>query len=77
VVIDSPPILSVPDAKIIAGYVDKTVFIVRWRNTHRAAAIEGVRHFRAMGADVCGVVLTQVDSRKQPNYYGYGDYIHA
>jgi uncharacterized protein involved in exopolysaccharide biosynthesis/Mrp family chromosome partitioning ATPase len=75
VVIDSPPILSVPDAKIIAGYVDKTVFVVKWRNTQRAAAIEGVRHFRAMGADICGAVLTQVDSRKHPNYYG--DYINA
>jgi len=75
VVIDSPPILSVPDAKIIAGYVDKTVFLVKWRATKRAAAIEGVRHFRAIGAEICGAVLTQVDSQKRASYYG--NYIRA
>ena len=70
VVIDSPPILSVPDAKIIAGYVDKTVFLVKWRDTKRAAALEGVRHFRAIGAEICGVVLTQVNSNKRESYHG-------
>jgi uncharacterized protein involved in exopolysaccharide biosynthesis len=75
VVIDSPPILSVPDAKIIAGYVDKTVFLVKWRHTKRAAAIEGVRHFRAIGAEICGAVLTQVESKKRASYYG--NYIRA
>jgi uncharacterized protein involved in exopolysaccharide biosynthesis len=75
VVIDSPPILSVPDAKIIAGYVDKTVFVVKWRGTKRSAAIEGVRHFRAIGAEVCGAVLTQVESKKRASYYG--NYIRA
>jgi uncharacterized protein involved in exopolysaccharide biosynthesis len=75
VVIDSPPILSVPDAKIIAGYVDKTVFLVKWRDTKRAAAIEGIRHFRSIGAEICGAVLTQVDPHKQSSYYG--DYIRV
>ena len=75
VVIDSPPILSVPDAKIIAGYVDKTVFLIKWRHTKRAAAIEGVRHFRAIGAEICGAVLTQVESKKRASYYG--NYIRA
>jgi uncharacterized protein involved in exopolysaccharide biosynthesis len=75
VVIDSPPILSVPDAKIIARYVDKTVFLVKWGSTKRAAATEGVRHFRAIGAEICGVVLTQVNAKKQANYNG--DYVRA
>jgi polysaccharide biosynthesis transport protein len=75
VVIDSPPILSVPDAKIIAGYVDKTVFLVKWRHTKRSAAIEGVRHFRTIGAEICGAVLTQVDSKGRASHYG--NYIRA
>jgi polysaccharide biosynthesis transport protein len=73
VIIDSPPILSVPDAKIIAGYVDKTVFLIKWGSTKRSTAIEGVRHFRAIGAEICGAVLTQVVSKKQASYHG--DYI--
>jgi succinoglycan biosynthesis transport protein ExoP len=73
VIIDSPPILSVPDAKIIAGYVDKTVFLVKWGSTKRGAAVEGVRHFRAIGAEICGAVLTQVISKKQASYHG--DYL--
>jgi polysaccharide biosynthesis transport protein len=68
VVIDSPPILSVPDAKIIAAFADKTVFLVRWASTKHHTASEGLRHFRTIEAEISGVVLTHVDAKKYASY---------
>jgi succinoglycan biosynthesis transport protein ExoP len=68
VVIDSPPILSVPDAKIIAAFADKTVFLIKWGSTKRHTASEGLRHFRTIDAEICGVALTQVDPKKYAQY---------
>jgi polysaccharide biosynthesis transport protein len=68
VVIDSPPILSVPDAKCIAAFVDTTLFLVKWGSTKRCTANEGLRHFRAVGAEIYGAVLTQVDVKKLARY---------
>ena len=68
VIIDSPPILLVPDAKIIATFAHKTVFLIKWGSTKRQTASEGLRHFRTTGAEICGAVLTQVDPRKYAQY---------
>jgi len=73
VVIDSPPILSVPDAKIIAAFADKTIFLVKWGSTKRHMASEGLRHFQTIDAEICGVVLTHVDAKRYASYGG--DYV--
>jgi Mrp family chromosome partitioning ATPase len=75
VIIDSPPLLLVPDAKIIANFAHKTVFLVKWGSTTRQTASEGLRHLRTTEADICGAVLTQVDPKKYARYeddYGRG-----
>ena len=73
VVIDSPPILSVPDAKVIATFADWTVFVARWGATKREVAAEGVTQLRGAGANMLGAVLTQVRPGKYTKY-GFGEY---
>jgi succinoglycan biosynthesis transport protein ExoP len=68
VIIDSPPILSVPDAKVIAAFAHTTVFLIKWASTKHQTASEGLRHFRAAGANICGAVLAQVDPKKYAQY---------
>ncbi len=60
--------MSVPDAKIIASFADKTVFLIKWGSTKRHIASEGIRHFRMIGAEISGVVLTQIDLKKYASY---------
>lgn len=81
IVIDTPPVLALSDTLVLLRYVDKTVFLVRWEKTRRETLLAGVRQVLDAGADLAGIVLTQVDMRKQAQYpYGsayYGTYHSA
>lgn len=72
VIIDSPPILAVPDAKLIAAFADKTIFLVKWGSTKHGSASEALRHFRTIDAKISGVVLTDVDLKKYAKYDSAG-----
>jgi exopolysaccharide transport family protein len=72
VVIDSPPVQAVSDARILARRADKTVYIVRWAETRREVVSMGLKQIREAGADVAGIVLSMVNVRKHAQY-GYGD----
>ena len=81
VVIDTPPLLAVSDALVMVRHVDKTVFLVRWEKTRRESAMVGLKTVMEAGADLAGVLLTQVDVRKHAQYdyadsgyYYYGNY---
>lgn len=81
VVLDSPPLLAVSDALVLVRHVDKTVFLVRWEKTRRETAMIGMKTVIEAGADLAGVLLTQVDVRKHAQYdyadsgyYYYGSY---
>lgn len=80
VIIDSPPVLPVADAKVLATLVDKVVYIVRWRDTRREIVAQAVKQLREVNADFAGIVLNQVDVRRHAEYsysdsgYYYGRY---
>jgi capsular exopolysaccharide synthesis family protein len=67
VVIDSPPVGPVIDAVIVAGLVDKTIFVVRWASTHRdliQASIQKISAQKRVG----GVVLNFVAQGRGRTY---------
>jgi exopolysaccharide transport family protein len=68
VVLDSPPLLPVSDALVLARVVDKTIYAIRWEKTKRETAMSGLKVLLDAGADIIGVVLTQVDLRKHATY---------
>ena len=71
VIIDTPPVLVVPDARIVAQHSDAVLFTVRWDHTPRGQVEEALRLFRAGGQEVTGLVLAQIDPRGMRRY-GYG-----
>ncbi len=73
VIFDTPPVLAVSDVMVLLRRVDKTVYLVRWGVTRREAVTAGVRQMLDGNADLAGLVLTQVDTRKHSGY-GYGGY---
>ena len=72
IIIDSPALDAVSDARVLAHYADTTVFVVRWEGTKQHAAVEAVKQLTTAGARISGVVLQQVNVRKTESY-GYRD----
>ncbi|MBN2180313.1 MAG: polysaccharide biosynthesis tyrosine autokinase [Sedimentisphaerales bacterium] len=57
IIIDSPPVLLVSDATILAGFVDATIVIFNASATSRGAAQRTVRELRDVDANIVGCVL--------------------
>ena len=72
VVLDTPPVLAVSDAKLLSQLADKTVFLAKWDTTPREALLAGLKQLTDIGADLAGVMLVQANMRKHARY-GYGD----
>jgi capsular exopolysaccharide synthesis family protein len=72
VVIDSPPVLPVPDASILSSLVDGVLLVVNAGSTHVALAEKAATEFH--GNNLLGVVLNQVEKSESygPYYYNYG-----
>ncbi|SOD97201.1 Wzz/FepE/Etk N-terminal domain-containing protein [Caenispirillum bisanense] len=71
VVVDAPPVLPVADGRLLARRADHVLFAVRWEDTPREVAAEGVRALLAAGVEPLPVV-TRVDLARHARY-GYGD----
>jgi len=71
VIIDTPPVLVVPDARVIGEQADAIIYVVKWDNTGKSLVIDGLRQFSTVGLQVDGLVLSQIDSRRMKKY-GYG-----
>ncbi|UOM32859.1 Wzz/FepE/Etk N-terminal domain-containing protein [Acuticoccus sp. I52.16.1] len=76
VVLDTPPVLAVSDARIASSLADAIVYAVLWDGTPRGAVAEGLRELRSVEAPIAGLMLTMVDSEKVASYAyeGYGHY---
>jgi capsular exopolysaccharide synthesis family protein len=72
VVIDSPPLMAVPDARILSGLADATVLVVRWGHTKRDVVRLGLRQILSSAGQLAGIVLAQVDVKKN-SAYGHPD----
>lgn len=71
IIIDTPPVLVVPDARVIGQYVDAIVFSVGWSSTHRGQVTAALREFASVNLQVDALVLAQIDP-KGMRRYGYG-----
>ncbi|MDB9715618.1 polysaccharide biosynthesis tyrosine autokinase [Amylibacter sp.] len=79
IIIDSPPVLSVPDARLISTISDISIYIVKWNKTTHAQIDQGLDMITSMGVKTIGLVLNQIDSNKAKTYgytgsYGYDTY---
>lgn len=75
VIVDSPPVLVVSDALLVAQAVDRRLYVVGFDTTPRAAVRDGLTLFREAGIGISGLVLSKVDlqrsSEENAESYGY------
>jgi polysaccharide biosynthesis transport protein len=74
ILFDSPPMLGVSDASILASEVDQTIIVVQHRRFPRAMLKRVKQAIIGSGGVVLGVVLNNVDLRHDQNYYYYTNY---
>lgn len=78
VIIDSAPILSVSDSKVVAKMADHTILIVRWGKTRREVVNYVVEQMDTVGTRVSGIVLSMINVKKHARYkYGDSGYYHG
>ncbi len=75
VILDTPPVMAVADARILCSKMDRTVFVVRWARTRREAVTFGLKQIETAGGHVAGVLLSMVDVKKHA-LYDYSDSGH-
>ena len=69
--VDSPPLLSVADSRILSTLTDAVVMIVRAHATPYDVTKRACALLRASGARLLGVALNDVDYRRDGYAYGY------
>jgi succinoglycan biosynthesis transport protein ExoP len=74
VVIDSPPIMRVTDALLLARHVDIVAVVVSWKDTSRRMVAEALRRLDTHTDKLCGVILNKVKAERAADdgYSGYG-----
>jgi succinoglycan biosynthesis transport protein ExoP len=73
VIIDAPPMLNMPDARILGRLADGVILVVRSARTMRYAAVAANQRLTDDGTRVLGTILNQWDPRKTNQYtHGYG-----
>ncbi|MEM7188427.1 MAG: polysaccharide biosynthesis tyrosine autokinase [Pseudomonadota bacterium] len=74
IIIDTPPVLVVPDARVIGPLADAVIYAIHWNKTTRAQLEEGVHSLQSVEIKISGLSLNQIDMRKAQSYGGkYGE----
>ena len=68
VILDTPPVLAVTDARILAPMSDSVVYMVKWNATSQSAVLEGLRTLRSVNARIAGIAFSFVNPKHAENY---------
>ena len=69
--IDTPPMLQIPDARVLGRMVDRVILVVRAGKTTRDAAMAARQRFSEDGTQMLGTILNDWNPKRSPNgYYG-------
>lgn len=74
IIIDTPPVTPATDALLIAPMVDGAVLVVKSGNTDRKIIQDAIDQFKAVKQPILGIVLNQVDMKKEGYYKYYQKY---
>ena len=71
ILMDSPPILGVTDASIIAGEVDGVLLVVQYRKYPKIISLRAKRMIENAGGHLMGAVLNNINIMRDDYYYYY------
>jgi capsular exopolysaccharide synthesis family protein len=77
IICDSPPVISVTDGVALAAQVDGVLMVVMVSKMPQAVVKRATEQILAVKARIIGVVMNNVDLRRDGYYYDYYRYYHA
>lgn len=73
---DSPPIMGVSDASILASEVDMTLQVIQYRRYPQPMNIRAKQLIEKVGGNLTGIVLNNINMSQDESYYYYSGYYH-
>ncbi len=73
---DSPPIMGVSDASILASEVDLALLVVQYRKYPQAMTVRAKQMVEKVGGRLLGVVLNNINISQDSYYYYYSGYYY-
>jgi succinoglycan biosynthesis transport protein ExoP len=73
---DSPPILGVSDASILASEVDLVMQVIQYRRYPQPMTIRAKQMIEKVGGNFVGIVLNNINMSQDEGYYYYSGYYH-
>jgi capsular exopolysaccharide synthesis family protein len=73
---DSPPIMGVSDASILASEVDMTLQVIQYRRYPQPMNIRAKQLIEKVGGNLVGIVLNNINMAQDESYYYYSGYYH-
>ncbi len=73
---DSPPIMGVSDASILASEVDMVLQVIQYRRYPQPMTIRAKQMIEKVGGNLLGIVLNNISMASDENYYYYSGYYY-
>ena len=73
---DSPPIMGVSDASILASEMDLVLQVIQYRRYPQPITIRAKQMIEKVGGNLLGVVLNNINLAQDENYYYYSGYYY-
>ncbi len=73
---DSPPIMGVSDASILASAVDMALQVIQYRRYPQPMNIRAKQLIEKVGGNLVGIVLNNINMSQDESYYYYSGYYH-
>jgi len=71
VLLDSPPLMTVSDSRILAAEVEETLLVAAYGKTNRHLIAQTSELLKQLSIKALGYILNKVDIHKEYGYYGY------
>ena len=69
IILDCPPAIAVTDASLISRLSDGVVFVIAYNHTKKDIVKESIKRLKLAGANILGIVMSQVDMNIKNYYY--------
>ena len=74
IILDSPPVIALPDAQVLADHADTVLYLCHWGKTPADTSATGIRMLVRQGGAPVMAALSQVDMKRYSTYdRAYGD----